>query len=165
MNSSMSEVDNLINNELIQVVYRSRSNTDEAGEKSILEASRRNNPSRSVSGVLVFHAGWFLQVLEGPAHEIRNLLAVIQSDPRHVDFLVLRLTSLDVRYYDEWSMVGVTVDADRFATLITGPMYGRSEVAQLLREFIAGGRWRDADRHVTQAGSQAVEAPELLTLV
>ena len=75
---------------LIQLVYRSRSLIEGVEYDQLLETCLRNNPKREITGVLVSHSGWFLQVLEGTAVNVFSLFKTIEDDPRHSDFLMLR---------------------------------------------------------------------------
>lgn len=134
--------DDAISRTLIQAIYRSRCLTDAAGELAILEASRRNNPTHNITGVLVSHGGWFMQVLEGPVLAVNNLMAKIRTDSRNCDFLLLRANSIGKRDFGEWSMASTQVDADQFMALLDGLMYGTGSAIHMLQDFIVDGRWR-----------------------
>ncbi|NBR98365.1 MAG: hypothetical protein EBT54_04110 [Betaproteobacteria bacterium] len=56
-----------LDQQLIQLVYRSRSLIEGPEYDALLATCLRNNPGRGITGVLVNHSGWFLQVLEGTA--------------------------------------------------------------------------------------------------
>ncbi len=127
--------DDAISRTLIQAVYRSRCLTDAAGELAILEVSRRNNPTHNITGVLVSHGGWFMQVLEGPVRAVNNLMAKIRTDSRNGEFLLLRAIG-------EWSMASTQVDADQFMALLDELMYGTGSAIHMLQDFIVDGRWR-----------------------
>jgi len=138
----MAPGDDSIARTLIQAVYRSRCLTDKAGELAILESSRRNNPTRCITGVLVSHGGWFMQVLEGPVLEVNDLMAKIRNDNRNGDFLLLRASSIVKRDFGEWSMASTQVDADQFIALLDGLMYGTGSAVHMLQDFMVDGRWR-----------------------
>lgn len=72
--------------------------------KAILAASRRNNPKVHVTGALMFNAGCFAQVLEGPRWAVENTFERIQQDERHGDVSVLSFGPVDHRAFDRWSM-------------------------------------------------------------
>jgi len=128
---------------LIRVVYRSRCLTDDEGERAILESSRRNNPERGITGVLVSHGGWFMQVLEGPVLQVNNLMAKIRSDSRNGEFLLLRANAIVERDFGEWAMASTQVDAEQFMQLLDGLMYDARPSTQMLQDFVMEGRWRD----------------------
>ena len=54
--------------------------------------------------MLVYHAGSFLQILEGPPDVVEALVAKIKRDPRHHDFKLLLGEESEEREFDEWSM-------------------------------------------------------------
>jgi blue light- and temperature-responsive anti-repressor len=70
----------------------------------ILDASRRNNRRDRVTGALLFSAGSFAQVLEGPLAAIERTFERIQCDPRHGDVVVLQVHRSGRRDFGEWSM-------------------------------------------------------------
>ena len=70
----------------------------------ILDASRRNNVGEQVTGALLFSAGSFAQVLEGPLPAIERTFERIQCDPRHSDVVVLQVLRSDRRNFADWSM-------------------------------------------------------------
>lgn len=129
---------------LIQVIYRSRCLTDEGGEREILEQSRRNNPLQEITGVLVAHGGWFVQVLEGPASAVSQLLTRIEGDRRNGEFLLLRATPIETRDFGDWSMASTVVDADRFLQILDGLVAGTTETKQMLSGFILRGDWPES---------------------
>ena len=113
---SASFIDSILalDQQLIQLVYRSRSLIEGAEYEKLMATCLRNNPSRGVTGVLISHSGWFLQVLEGTAANVSSLFKVIENDPRHSDFLLLRFNAVAVRDFSDWSMASITVDEQRF---------------------------------------------------
>lgn len=76
----------------------------DAAIRAILAASRRNNASVDVTGALMFNAGCFAQVLEGPRPAVEHTFERIQQDPRHGDVSVLSFGPVAGRAFDRWSM-------------------------------------------------------------
>ncbi len=76
---------------LERIIYVSRvaAGVELADVTGLLRAARERNAAEDISGGLVFHDGWFVQVLEGPRDVVGETFARIERDPRHVD-LVLR---------------------------------------------------------------------------
>lgn len=70
----------------------------------ILEASRRNNPSCDVTGMLLFADGNFFQVLEGPAEAVQTTFARIGGDPRHNGIIRLLEAPIEARNFPDWTM-------------------------------------------------------------
>lgn len=71
---------------------------------ALLKKSRDNNTRLGVSGMLVYHDGNFMQVLEGDHGTVTALAARIERDPRHRGFLRLMGRDIPEREFGEWSM-------------------------------------------------------------
>ncbi len=111
---------------LHRLVYYSRNRKAASSEEmkatieQILAASRRNNVRVDVTGALMFNAGCFAQVLEGPKASVENTFERIQQDERHGDVSILSFGPVPGRAFDRWSMgfVGESVqDAQRYGTV------------------------------------------------
>jgi len=70
----------------------------------ILTASRRNNAMMSITGLLLFIDGGFLQVLEGEERAVRELYTRISSDPRHRNTRLMLDREVPSRAFPEWNM-------------------------------------------------------------
>ena len=101
---------------LYNLVYCSRATAGvaDADVALIIAASRRRNPARGITGLLVFGSGVFFQWLEGPRDNVQELMATLKTDPRH-DQVVTLSESEEVRerLFPEWDMELVTPDAIR----------------------------------------------------
>ena len=75
-----------------------------AAVTQILETSQRNNTKVGVTGALMFNAGAFAQVLEGPRRAVEETFERIQRDLRHSDVTVLEGGQTDSRGFANWSM-------------------------------------------------------------
>lgn len=73
----------------------------------ILAASQRNNARSDVTGALMFNAGAFAQVLEGPRRGVEETFERIQCDDRHGDVTVLQCGPTESRSFANWSMAFV----------------------------------------------------------
>jgi hypothetical protein len=96
---------------LNQMVYCSRAaaGVDDAAVDRIVETSRRRNPERGITGLLVFGSGLFFQWIEGPPDAMRALLERIRADPRHSDFVPLSQTEeVRERLFPAWDMERVS---------------------------------------------------------
>ncbi len=103
----------------------------------------RNNPTRGITGVLISHSGWFLQVLEGSAANVNLLFKVIEEDPRHSDFLLLRFNAIAIRDFNDWSMASIEVDEQRFINLANQALQAEDTAMSAVRDFLCYGKWTD----------------------
>jgi hypothetical protein len=71
---------------------------------SIIRASIRRNREVAISGLLLVHQGYFLQVLEGPAEAVLTTYGRICDDPRHADAKVLGAGPAEGRAFADWNM-------------------------------------------------------------
>ena len=88
--------------------------------QDILNASRRNNPRSGVTGALMFNAGCFAQVLEGPYSNVEHTFERIQQDVRHGNVSILSFSPVACRNFGNWSMsfAGTSIkDAARFGSI------------------------------------------------
>ncbi len=98
---------------LYRVVYASRNligGTDPQQHQEIaqiLRTARANNSRKNVTGALLYNAGYFAQVLEGPRPSVEEIFEHIQRDGRHSDITVLEGEGTDQRDFPDWSMAHV----------------------------------------------------------
>ncbi len=92
---------------LFHFVYCSRAadGVDDVEVGRIVESAQRHNLTRGITGVLVYGSGVFFQWVEGPAAQIRKLIASLKSDPRHYDIVSLSQGEEErERLYPNWEM-------------------------------------------------------------
>jgi hypothetical protein len=70
----------------------------------ILAASRTRNKQNDITGMLLLENGRFLQALEGPEEDVRDLMARIEQDRRHEHVRVLVEETQDGRRFPDWAM-------------------------------------------------------------
>lgn len=105
---------------LIRLVYASRATeiyTPQTFE-SILAASRKNNPSNGITGVLCTNGFIFLQLLEGGRKEVNETFCRIAQDKRHTDVQILHFEEITERKFASWSMGKVSFDRVNLAILL-----------------------------------------------
>lgn len=93
-------------NDLYHLIYTSKPAV-RAGEKillEILEESQNGNFKNRISGLLVFHRGRFIQLLEGRESDVKELFAIIQRDRRHTDIEIVCEGSSPTRAFPTWIM-------------------------------------------------------------
>ena len=143
MISSFIDSIQALDQQLIQLVYRSRSLIVGAEYDKLMATCLRNNPTRDITGVLISHSGWFLQVLEGSAANVNSLFKVIEKDPRHSDFLLLRFNAVVSRDFRDWSMASIEVDEQRFINLANQALQAEDVAMSAVRDFLCYGKWID----------------------
>ena len=90
------------------IAYVSRTTANErginlpAGLSNIVQVSRKRNSAAQISGVLSYRRGQYVQVLEGPATEIDDLMKKVLADPRHNDIWVFVDEKVTKRSFDNW---------------------------------------------------------------
>ena len=123
---------------LHRLVYYSRnhiSNDDAvfaANVDDILAKSRTNNARDQITGALLFNAGCFAQVLEGPLESVEAAFERIQQDDRHGDVSLLALDPITTRSFPNWAMgfVGTSdTNAERFAGIGTSSGFDPSRLS------------------------------------
>lgn len=89
-----------------RIVYTSQASTDLASDDvfRIVTTSARNNPSRDVTGFLIYHERRFLQLVEGESEALEGLLEVLRRDPRHRDLTVRYREPALERCFPNWRM-------------------------------------------------------------
>ncbi len=71
---------------------------------NILASARKHNPAAGLTGALLFSAGNFAQLLEGPLEAIERTFERIQFDPRHGDVTVVCNNPIPSRLFPDWAM-------------------------------------------------------------
>gem|GEM_PF-1115748 len=118
--------------------------------EEIHKTSVRNNASASVTGLLLFSGGCFLQVLEGRRLVLERLFERIAADERHTDLERLCDNEIDDRMFGSWNMGLLNLEAYRgvdrelflsFGSLISSArlsgddVQARETTVRLLRTF------------------------------
>lgn len=77
---------------------------------TLLTKAREKNTRLGVTGMLLYHDGNFLQVLEGDEAAVKPLFDTINRDPRHQSMIKLIERPLAERQFGEWSMAFRTME-------------------------------------------------------
>jgi adenylate cyclase len=77
---------------------------------AIAAVSVRNNQRLGVTGVLLYTAGIFFQIIEGEAATLDALYTKIAADPRHADVICLHSENMSARLYPHWDMHTINLD-------------------------------------------------------
>jgi hypothetical protein len=120
---------------VIQLIYRSAAQTSLSQRElaDLLTRARTKNAALGLTGMLLYDAGSFLQVLEGEREPLLALYARILLDPRHTDITKLLDREIDERQFGDWKMGFVSVTGLRDA------LPGYSEFLQLHGEAASSG--------------------------
>jgi len=92
--------------QLVSAVYVS-SAVRPMPEEEILEllrVARKRNESLGITGMLLYRGGNFLQVLEGPAGAVDQLIDKIKKDPRHRGVILMSRKPIEDRQFGDWRM-------------------------------------------------------------
>ena len=71
---------------------------------TLLKASRSTNEAHKITGMLLYHEGHMMQVIEGEELEINQLFNNIQRDKRHNGVIKLICKPIEEREFSEWNM-------------------------------------------------------------
>lgn len=84
--------------------YVGNSNSMFSDIGDIITTSKANNPKRGVTGILLYHQGKFVQVIEGEEKDLRSLMRIIEKDERHTNLEYLVDETINERGFDQWNM-------------------------------------------------------------
>lgn len=84
----------------------------QADVASILDASRKNNESNDVTGLLIQDRRRFMQYLEGEQSKVEDTFARISADTRHTAVFPLKMGYIGRRQFPNWAMASKQVDRE-----------------------------------------------------
>ncbi len=130
------------------LVYVSLATQDMSDDqlKAMLKKARDNNEKLSITGMLLYRDGFFMQALEGDEEKIETLFNTIAKDIRHRDVLLVYKKPITERSFEKWTMGFNKVDSktleclDGFCDFMQRPTpeffkHRASEAEALLDEF------------------------------
>lgn len=119
---------------LVTLVYFShaRRSLDETALLDLLIVARRNNQRSGITGMLLYHDGNFVQVLEGPKAAIEAIFERISVDPAHDGIVSTDIVPIKERQFGDWSM--------GFLPIAALPEVARHSVNAFLKDGRAGGK-------------------------
>jgi hypothetical protein len=85
--------------------------------RNIVRTSILNNSKLGLTGLLLAHQNWFLQVLEGREDRLMTCYAVIVSDSRHVDPTLMGAGPAPKRDFYNWDMCSRRLSKENDAIL------------------------------------------------
>jgi len=91
--------------DLHRIIYTSRPfGFDNAILDGILLDARRANARDGITGALICRDDIYIQLLEGPEASVKNAVARIQKDDRHVEMTLHVARPVSQRIFGEWAM-------------------------------------------------------------
>jgi hypothetical protein len=122
---------------LVQVIYASAASHEFSSQElaELLGKARQNNAKRQVTGILFYKDQSFLQVLEGPEHEVNKVYQRISQDSRHNRVTLLLKRNLERRNFGEWRMgfVKNRAENDNLAGFVD--YFGRQSFVRLVGDY------------------------------
>ena len=85
--------------------------------QDLLTKARLHNEQQAITGVLLYHDGQFMQLLEGEEATVRALYRIIEQDARHTGILKLADKPIENRSFSEWAMAFRSVEGEAFTQL------------------------------------------------
>jgi hypothetical protein len=91
---------------MYRIVYTSTSNKlmNERDLQRILRSARANNAANLITGMLIYHEGCFLQVLEGDQEAVERCYQHILKDYRHSNIIRMSAGTVTSRIFSDWWM-------------------------------------------------------------
>ncbi len=110
----------------------------------ILAAARRKNLKLQITGALLYNAGSFAQILEGPLDNVQRIFETIQRDTRHGEVSVIQSEFTDERQFPNWAMAfaggssleGTPVATDAFQAVFSGADHAGEQMLTLLHTLM-----------------------------
>lgn len=78
--------------------------TGETEQYDILTKSVKNNTELDLTGLLIYHNGTFIQMLEGPRDNVHKIYETIKKDERHDQVQTLISGTVEKRQFPDWRM-------------------------------------------------------------
>lgn len=91
---------------LINLIYHSLAvdHITERDINDILTEARIFNLENHITGLLLYHQGEFIQILEGEDDDVKEIYGKIKTDPRHRLVRLLETSPIDHRTFPDWQM-------------------------------------------------------------
>ena len=104
-------------NKLVSLIYVSTATKlfNELELIELLKKSRIENLSHCITGMLLYHDGNIMQVIEGDEKEINQLYINLKNDDRHHGVIKLMCQPISEREFPEWSMSYLNVTSENNA--------------------------------------------------
>jgi len=142
-----------MSDQIMQLVYSSSAGREFSVEeiRKVLAIAREHNAKRDITGMLVYHDGTFIQVLEGEPYAVLSLFQRIEKDSRHRNVSLLLKRMHDRRAFGEWQMGYLPLEEGQepegFVSYVKElpAMIANNDTEDRTRELLSQfmeGRWR-----------------------
>ena len=78
----------------------------------ICARAKKKNPDHGITGVLFYHRGNFLQLIEGERDELESLMTIVGKDTRHCNITRLIDEAIEERGFADWNMDTFNLDKE-----------------------------------------------------
>lgn len=85
--------------------------------QKLLELARFNNSKKSVTGMLLYCNGNFIQLLEGEKEQLTDLFETISCDRRHIEVKKIIEGEITKPQFPDWSMGYKSITAQQLISL------------------------------------------------
>lgn len=91
---------------MYQLNYRSqaRNGLEKKDLDAILSTAIVKNAALEISGCLIYHNGYFVQILEGKKELVQSIFNNIERDNRHHNIVLLGESEVEKRTFPDWNM-------------------------------------------------------------
>jgi hypothetical protein len=100
---------------MYELIYNSVATNEKIGEadlQRILAGARKKNSELGITGVLLYHRGEFVQLLEGSRESVLHVYNdIIFLDHRHTALVIGWEGAIERRRFSDWTMGYTPVDA------------------------------------------------------
>ena len=138
-NHSISAVDKENEGEVYQLIYASKAIEDlsENDLISILTGARQSNQSTHITGTLIYHRGFFLQIIEGDKASITALFySQIANDRRHYNVTIFHEGYALKREFPNWQMGFYGTSGNESYSLLGLTDFKKHPAGQFFRRYL-----------------------------
>ncbi len=118
----------------------------------IATTSTRNNSKAQITGVLTYHDGLFMQIVEGEDKMVEALLKRVHKDPRHHSLREIFRLPITERHFATWGTALACVDDLPTHERDTFQQLSRSLPDQLLSDELKPRITRMVNAFISMAG-------------
>ncbi len=125
-------------------VSQATNTLNEEAQAVLREKALLNTNLHSITGILVFRKGYFMQYIEGRESEVLELFRQLRATGRHFNVRVLSRGTIKQRLFRDWSVRWVIGNEpgpssesliDVFETVLSSKVITSNEISAVLRRF------------------------------